>query len=89
MTIAKFFLVIEDRRIELEGGIPRLAQEEVLKTVYSLEDLLLNSQEIFTLYATPVFDDRDANGPNLGPWGEKSIRKREWIAHGEPYILRV
>lgn len=89
MTQAIFFLVIEGERHRLRGTTAELAQKEVLEAGYSPMELLINGEVIFRLYAPPVFDDRDVDVSNLGPYGDQSTRKEEWVAHGEPYILRV
>ncbi len=89
MTQAIFFLIIEGERHRLSGATEEMVQKEVLEGIYSPIELLIHGETILRLYAPPVFDDRDEDGPNQGEYGDQSIRKREWIESGELYILRV
>lgn len=89
MPQAIFFLIIEGERYRLSGNTEEMVQKEVLEGIYSPIELLIHGETIFSLYAPPVFDDRDEDGLNLGEYGDQSIRKRKWIESGELYILRI
>ncbi len=89
MTIARFYVVHQGEKTQLEATTAKDAQTEVLTLCFSPMELMLNYESICLVGSPPVFDEKESNGPNIGPYGDQTTRKQDWITHEKLYILRV
>ncbi len=89
MPQAIFKFVCGENTIQLEATTEELAQKEIIMTSLDSIEYIFACEELLQLSAPPVFDDDQENGYNIGPYGDRNVRKLEWVDIGIPYILRI
>lgn len=85
MPQARFYLIFQDEEEELDATTAELAQIESINKTFYIEEIMLFSNRIYQDYCFPVFDEKEENGKNLGPYGDQNATKQTFT---EPYIIR-